>query len=238
MLGMERLDKLLASQGTRSRSQIRQLIRSGAVAVNGQTVKKAELQIDPEKDRVTLEGHPIAIERHVYFMLHKPAGWFPPPGIHGNEPCWIFFLRNCSEKDYFLPDGWTKDTEGFLLITDDGELAHRLLSPKRHVTKTYEAIIDSPIFQEDIDAFAKGIRIGEDLCRSADLRVLEQGPNPKVEILLTEGLYHQIKRMFQARGKKVLYLKRTKMGPVRLDPSLKKGEVRALTEQEKKQLGI
>ena len=235
---MERLDKLLASQGTRSRSQIRQLIRSGAVTVNGQTVKKADLQIEPEKDRVTLKGNPMAIEQHVYFMLHKPAGVVSATRDSRERTVLDLLPPELQRKGLFPAGRPDKDTEGFLLITDDGELAHRLLSPKRHVTKTYEAIIDSPVTQEDIDAFAEGIRIGQDLCRSAGLQVLEQGPNPKVEILLTEGLYHQIKRMFQARGKKVLYLKRTKMGPVCLDPSLKKGEARALTDQEKKLLGI
>ena len=233
-----RLDKFLSETTTESRSQVKKEIRQGMVTVNGIVEKLPEKQIEEKTDCVCLKGKELHYQPFVYFMLNKPAGVVSATEDTLSKTVVELLSREDYRKDIFPAGRLDKDTEGFLLITDDGELAHRLLSPKRHVTKTYEAIIDSPISQEDIDAFAKGIRIGEDLCRSAGLRVLEQGPNPKVEILLTEGLYHQIKRMFQARGKKVLYLKRTKMGPVRLDPSLKKGEVRALTEQEKKQLGI
>lgn len=112
------------------------------------------------------------------------------------------------------------------------------MSPKRHVSKTYEAVVDGPVTQEDIEAFKAGVQIGEEQCQPAGLRVLEEGERPRVEVLLTQGLYHQIKRMFQARGKKVLYLKRTKMGPVELDPGLEKGQVRPLTPEEKRLLGI
>ena len=234
---MERLDKFIAAQGGHTRSEARALLRRGAVRVDGAVERSAARKIDPDATVVEVEGRRLNGERHRYIMLHKPAG-VVSASRDSREKTVVDLLPPALWRKGLFPAGrLDKDTEGFVLLTDDGAFAHRILSPRGHVAKTYEAVVSGPVTEEDVRAFADGLAIGPDLCRSAGLRVLCAGPQPRVEVVLTEGMYHQIKRMFAARGKEVLYLKRTGIGPVALDPALPKGGARPLTAEERRQLG-
>ena len=233
----ERLDKFLSNRAGLTRSEARDVIRRGGCTVNGTAVRQPEQKVDPDSDRIELNGQPIGGERYSYIMLHKPAGVVSATEDPKERTVLDLLPEDLRRRGQFPAGRLDKDTEGFVLITDDGAFAHRILAPKSHVPKTYEAILDAPVDESDIRAFAEGLRIGEDMTRSAELEVLIPGEQPRVRVVLTQGLYHQIKRMFAARGKKVLYLKRTHIGPIPLDPALEKGEARPLTAKEKEILG-
>ena len=210
-----RLDKYLADMGVGTRQEVKALIRKGRVAVDGITAKAPELKVDPDEAQVTVDGNSISYVKMEYWMLHKPAGRLD------------------------------KDTEGLLLITNDGALSHRLLSPKSHVSKVYEAVIDGKVTEEDRQAFAEGLDIGDDKpTLPAELTILETTEKEpgifesRIRITICEGRFHQIKRMFEKVGKTVVYLKRLSMGSLKLDPALPKGSARLLTQEEKAALGI
>lgn len=231
-----RLDKFLSSAGAGTRSEVKDLLRKGAVEVNGIVCKKPEQKVEPSEDTVLLFGERIAYEEVAYFLLHKPAGCVSATqDVH--EKTVLDYLDEPQCKDLFPVGRLDKDTEGLLLITNDGDLAHRLLSPKKHVDKTYYAEIEGVVTEEDIKAFCEGIDIGDEKkTLPAKLTVLEVAPRSKVEVTIQEGRYHQIKRMFEAVGKRVVYLKRISMGPLVLEDSLKKGRYRRLREEEIAQL--
>ncbi len=234
---MERLDKWIAAQGAWTRSEARALLRRGAVKVDGAVERSADRKIDPEGSEIEVEGRRLSGERHSYLMLHKPAGVVSASRDERGQTVVDLLPPDLWRKGLFPAGRLDKDTEGFVLLTDDGAFAHRILAPRSHVAKTYEAVVSGPVTEADIRAFAEGLQIGPDLCRSAGLRVLRAGAQPRVEVVLTEGMYHQIKRMFAALGKEVLYLKRTRIGPVALDPALPKGGARPLTAEERAMLG-
>jgi 16S rRNA pseudouridine516 synthase len=211
---------------------VKTYISKGRVTVNGEIIKRPEYKISPEKDIVNLEGEKVNYSQWEYYMLNKPAGC-----VSATEdkhfPTVVSFIEDAVRKDLFPVGRLDKDTEGLLLITNDGALAHELLSPKKHVAKTYYAVIEGMVTEEDVNLFKKGVDIGEEkLTKPAKLRVLESKPTSKIELTITEGKFHQVKRMFEAVGKKVLYLKRISMGPLQLPDDLKPGEYRPLTAQE------
>jgi 16S rRNA pseudouridine516 synthase len=227
-----RLDKFLTEMGKGSRSQVKTYISKGRVTVNGEIIKRPEYKISPEKDVVNLEGEKVNYSKWEYYMLNKPAGC-----VSATEdkhfPTVISFIEDAVRKDLFPVGRLDKDTEGLLLITNDGALAHELLSPKKHVAKTYYARIEGKVTAEDVAAFRKGLDIGEkNLTKPAELVILKSESESEIEVTITEGKYHQIKRMFEKTGKKVIYLKRLSMGSLKLDETLATGAYRPLTESE------
>ena len=225
---MMRIDKYLAEMGQGTRSEIKKLIRSGRVMVDGETVKKPELKIDETTQKVSLEGKQIGYAKKEYYMLYKPAGVISATKDDRDKT--VLDLITDKKRNDLFP-------VGRLLITNDGELAHRLLSPKKHVDKVYYAKVQGKVDESDVKAFADGVDIGDDTpAKSADLRILKSGEESEIELTITEGRFHQVKRMFHAVGKEVIYLKRLSMGSLALDKTLTKGEYRSLTEEEIKKL--
>lgn len=231
-----RLDKYLADMGCGTRSQVKKAISSRAVQVNGETVKSADLKIDTECDEVSFHGTPVRYADYEYYMLHKPAGVVSATE-DSRETTVIDLIIEKQRKDLFPVGRLDKDTEGLLLITNDGDLAHRLLSPKKHVDKTYYARVQGKVTADDIASFKTGVDIGEEkLTLPAELKILKSDDESEIELTICEGKFHQVKRMFQAVGKEVVYLKRLRMGTLVLDETLKVGEYRKLTEKELKDL--
>ena len=233
-----RLDKYLAEMGKGTRSQIRQDLKRGMVTVNGQVEKSADRKVDPAVDQVTYAGESVSYVAYEYYMLHKPAGYISATEDR-REQTVLDLITGRSRDDLFPVGRLDKDTEGLLLITNDGDLAHRLLHPKKHVDKTYLARIQGEATQEMVQAFAEGLGIGDEKpTLPAKMKILSVGETSEVEITIREGRFHQIKRMVEAVGSEVLYLKRLTMGPLALDETLALGEYRALTEAEKAALGV
>ncbi len=241
---MIRLDKYLADMNIGTRQEVKKYIRQGKVAVDGKIEKSPDTKIDENLQTISFDGKEVGYTKYEYYMLNKPAGVVSAT-VDSKDLTVIELIESKKRKDLFPVGRLDKDTEGLLLITNDGALAHRLLSPKKHVDKCYYAKVKGNVTQKDIDIFAKGVNIGteenEEWTSPAVLKVLtreKEGTETISEIRLTiqEGKYHQVKRMFQAVGKEVLYLKRESMGTLRLDNHLKTGEYRALTEEELKRL--
>lgn len=231
-----RLDKYLAEMNLGTRSEVKKLITKGQIQVNEAIVKKPELKLDPTSDRVQYQGREITYVIYEYYMLNKPSGVISATEDKRDTTV-IDLIESRQRKDLFPVGRLDKDTEGLLLITNDGALAHRLLSPKKHVDKTYYAKISGEVTKEDIETFEKGVCIGEEkLTLPAKLVILKSGAESEIELTIQEGRFHQVKRMFQAVGKEVVYLKRLSMGSLSLDPSLKPGEYRKLTKEEMEQL--
>lgn len=232
---MIRLDKYLADMGIGTRQEVKKYIRKGLVRVNQETVRTPEMKICEEKDEVFLEGQRIAYASCEYYMLNKPAGVVSATEDK-RETTVIDLIRDRKRKDLFPVGRLDKDTEGLLLITNDGQLAHRLLSPKRHVDKTYYAKVSGCVTREDVLLFARGLDIGtderEERTMPGELEILRSGSESEILLTIQEGKYHQVKRMFQAVGKEVVYLRRERMGALVLDKELKPGEYRPLTKKE------
>lgn len=231
---MERLDKLLCSQGTLTRSEAGRLIRSGRVTVDGTVCRQAAQKLDPAAHTVAVDGKPLGYAQHVYFMLNKPAGILCV-SRDKKVPTVVDLLPEEYRRRGLFPAGrLDKDTHGMVLITDDGDFAHRMLSPRHHIPKTYLARLDKPLTEEGIRQFCDGPTLADGtVCQPAHLQVREEGDQPLVEVVIYEGKYHQIKRMFTAVGCHVEWLKRIQMGGLPLDESLAEGESRPLTEKEK-----
>lgn len=227
---MERLDKLLAGTGKWSRREVKALVRQGLVRVDGRLAASAEDKLDPAAAVVTVAGETISLRRFTYVMLHKPAGVLTATEDR-KQPTVLDLLPPELRRIGLAPVGrLDKDTEGLLLLTNDGELAHRLLSPKYHVDKRYLARVDGELSAADTEAFARGMTLGDGLeCLPAGLEVL---PDRVCIVTLREGKFHQVKRMLAARGAPVLYLKRLSMGPLTLDDSLAAGAYRLLRAEE------
>ncbi|MFR5852416.1 MAG: pseudouridine synthase [Oscillospiraceae bacterium] len=227
---MERLDKLLAGTGKWSRREVKALVRQGLVRVDGRLAASAEDKLDPAAAVVTVAGETISLCRFTYVMLHKPAGVLAATEDR-KQPTVLDLLPPELRRIGLAPVGrLDKDTEGLLLLTNDGELAHRLLSPKYHVDKRYLARVDGELSAADAEAFARGMTLGDGLeCLPAGLEVL---PDRVCIVTLREGKFHQVKRMLAARGAPVLYLKRLSMGPLTLDDSLAAGAYRLLRAEE------
>jgi len=228
---MTRLDKYLADAGCGTRSEVKKAVRKGAVKVDGVTVKDPGFQL-AGNETVTFSGKPVSFEKTVYYLMNKPAGVVSATR-DTKEKTVIDLLGENSRPDLFPAGRLDKDTEGLLLITNDGELAHRLLSPRHHVDKTYYVKAQGLLTQEDCRAFAEGLKVSEDFtAMPAELVILQAGEISEAEVTIREGKFHQVKRMFHAVGKEVLYLKRLSMGTLKLDEALKPGEFRPLTKEE------
>ncbi|MCD2254870.1 pseudouridine synthase [Listeria marthii] len=225
-----RLDKLLSHTGFGSRREVKPLLKSGAVVVNGTIQKDSKTQVNPDKDQVTVHGTPVVYQEFVYFMLHKPQNVVSATEDNVSETVIDLLAQEDTLTDPFPVGRLDKDTEGLLIITNDGTLAHNLLSPKKHIDKTYYAKIDGDVTATDVEAFAAGIELDDGYtCKPARLEIIT--PN-EIKVTIQEGKFHQVKRMFAARGKTVSYLKRISMGNLQLDESLELGEYRPLTEAE------
>ena len=225
----ERLDKLLAAQGTWSRREIKDFVRRGAVTVNGKNVRTSDIKITTD-DEVIVFGKPVALKKHIYLMLNKPVGVVS--ASRGDDcPTVVDLVPHELKRKGLFPAGrLDKDTTGFVLITDDGAFSHDILSPKRHIPKTYIATLDGILTQEVVDAFAGGIPLkNEDQCLPAQLTILD---DHTAQVVLHEGMYHQIKRMFAACGLHVEALHRKAMGALELDKNLAEGQCRELTAEE------
>ncbi len=264
-----RLDKMLGNLGYGTRSSIKQWVKQGAVRVNGEVVKDHGRQIRPNDDTVVLNGETIRYRDTVYVLLHKPAGVVSATEDMRDRTVIDLLDEEITVLSPFPVGRLDKDTEGLLLITNDGKLSHELLSPRKHVPKTYRALVAGAVGQEDAEAFERGVELDDGyVTMPAQLEVLASlsaaagdsegqmkadkpeaaaemsavldfapsGPNATplswIELTIHEGKFHQVKRMFEAVGKKVLYLRRVAMGPLKLDPGLASGDWRELTEDE------
>ena len=229
---MERLDKIIASQGKYSRSEVKKLVKAGLVTINGEKVKNADIKADAEKDSITVDGESIFYKKHIYIMLNKPQGVVSATDDPVHKTVIDLVPPELFRQGLFPAGRLDGDTTGFVLITDDGDFAHRILSPKNHIMKTYHATLDHTLTEEDIRRFTEGIELRDGtLCLEAQVKMLTETP-PVAEVKIHEGKYHQVKRMFAALGNKVVALKRVKMGGLDLDEALKEGECRELTAEE------
>ncbi|MDD6160842.1 MAG: 16S rRNA pseudouridine(516) synthase [Oscillospiraceae bacterium] len=227
---MERLDKRLAATGNWSRKEARELVKAGRVRVNDAVARQIDQKVD-DGDRITVDAAPIEGGGPVYIMLHKPAGLVSATEDAREETVLSLLPERYRRLGLFPAGRLDKDTEGLLLMTNDGALAHRLLAPKSHVDKVYYARVDGVLDEADCAAVEQGVTLGDGyVCLPGHLERLEEGRAALITI--HEGKYHQIKRMMASRGKPVTYLKRLKFGPLVLDENLPKGGWRALTEQE------
>ena len=250
---MLRLDKYLADIGIGTRSEVKLLLKKGLVSVNDKVVKDSSLKVDPDKDLVIFEGKKLTYQKYHYYMLNKPAGCVSATK-DGLSQTVLEFLKNEPTRDLFPVGRLDKDTEGLLLITNDGILAHNLLSPKKHVNKTYIAFVDKSLNEKEILEFKSGLDIGDESpTLPAEIRLAseaEKNEHKKTTIeseklqfetayivIIKEGRYHQIKRMFEHFKSKVVFLKRLSMGSLLLDPQLQPGQYRALTSEELSKLG-
>ena len=233
---MERLDKIISATGKKSRREVREMVRQGRVLVDGKPAPAADMKVDPQTAVILLDGEPLGYEKFTYVMLHKPAGVLTATEDRRQETVLDLLAPELRRRALSPVGRLDKDTEGLLLLTNDGQLAHRLLSPKSHVDKVYYARVDGALEPGDIAAFAAGMTLGDGLeCLPAGLEILSP---TEALVTLREGKFHQVKRMLAARGKPVLYLKRLSMGRLRLDPALAPGAWRMLTEEERSALNL
>ena len=230
-MAKERLDKILSSTGHWSRKEVKDLVRYGRVSVDGQKAQKPEDKYDPAQAVIVVDGQVVDCAPFVYLMLHKPDGLLSATEDKRQKTVIDLLPEHLQRRGLFPVGRLDKDTEGLLVLTDDGALAHELLSPKKHVDKVYYARVDGKLEDRDVTALAEGMTLGDGLeCLPADLKPL--GDGSECLVTLREGKYHQVKRMLAARGKPVLYLKRLSMGGLKLDENLEKGQWRPLTAEE------
>ena len=235
-VGMIRIDKFLADMGVGTRSEVKKAVRQGLVTVDGIKIKRPEEKVDPLKQEVCFQGRPVAYAYKEYYMLNKPAGVVSATEDR-KEQTVLDLLPHKKRKDLFPVGRLDKDTEGLLLITNDGAMAHALLSPKKHVDKTYYAKVEGVVTQADAAAFREGVDIGDEKpTLPAKLKIIKSDGCSEILLTICEGRFHQVKRMFEAVGKKVVRLKRVSMGPLVLDESLPPGGSRELTPEEIEEL--
>ena len=235
---MDRLDKVLASQNIGSRKECGERIRRGEGSVNGGIVKRPEYKVDPERDEISLSGKPLRFRRFTYLMMNKPQGVLSATRDPKAQTVLDLLPPELSARGLFPAGRLDRDTEGLLIITNDGDFAHRMLSPKKHVYKIYHAVLDSPVGEADRLAFESGLELKDMTCLPAELAVLEEGEHPLVSVRVREGKFHQVKRMFLSRGRKVLRLKRVKIGGLELDKRLGPCETRELEPGEITQIFV
>lgn len=228
-----RIDKILSNIGCGSRAEIKKYCKQGLIVVNGKTVSNPGLQVDTETDEILFNGEKVVYREFIYLMMNKPDGYISATFDKRDS-----IVLDLIDKSYLVFEPFPvgrldKDTEGLLVLTNDGQLAHRVLSPKKHVPKTYYAKIDGVVTDEDVEAFSKGVILDDGYeTMPSQLKILKSGNESEIELTIHEGKFHQVKRMFESVGKKVVYLKRLSMGKLKLDESLDLGEYRELTEEE------
>ena len=235
-----RLDKYLSDMTSETRSKVKEYIRRGRITVNAVIVKSPDTKVDTDNDEVCLDGRKVGYVEYYYYMMNKPQGVITSTEKGKTKTVMDVFKENaidCPRFDELSPVGrLDKDTEGLLLITNDGELNHKLLSPKNHVDKVYFTELKHPLKLSDIEAFAEGLDLGDFISKPAKLEICENEGEFTARVIISEGKFHQIKRMFEAVDNEVIYLKRLQMGSLTLDYDLVLGEVRELTEDEIKEL--
>ena len=236
-----RLDKFLVENGLGSRTQVKQLLKKGQVLVNGRAEKSPKTQIDEIRDEIVVSGQRLTYEKFVYYLLNKPQGVISATEDDHHKTVLDLLDETARHKEVFPVGRLDIDTHGLLLLTNNGKLAHAMLSPKKHVEKVYRAQVAGLMNQSDVEKFAAGIELKDFTCQPAQLKVLkldEETETSLVEISLAEGKFHQVKRMVAACGKEVTDLQRLTMGPLQLDPALGLGEWRRLTAEEMSTLDI
>lgn len=230
---MERLDKIIASQTNYSRKDVKQLVRQKRVLVNGQLVDKSDIKINPDTDKIVLDDNLLTLKKYVYLILNKPKGYVSATE-DANQPTVLELVPpEYSHRELFPAGRLDKDTTGLMIITDDGHFAHDILSPKKHVTKTYKVKIDIPMTSDMVTGFKEGVELIDGVCKGATLEIT--GAQEGI-VTLTEGRYHQIKRMFGCFKAKVVELERLSMGNLYLPQNLSQGSCRELTEAELQQI--
>jgi 16S rRNA pseudouridine516 synthase len=233
MRNTQRLDKVLSNSGYGTRKEMKNLLKDGAIKVNGDVIRDGSVHVDPETSSIEISGEPLNYRKYVYLMMNKPAGV-----ISATEDNKLRTVLDIIPDNYrcfgLFPAGRLDiDTEGLLVLTNDGQLAHEILSPKKHVPKKYFAIVQGRVTEDDTEAFKKGVTLDDGyLTMPAELEILKFGTISEIELVLHEGKFHQVKRMFEAVGKKVIFLKRIEMGGLKLDTGLQSGECRELSPVE------
>lgn len=235
-----RLDKFLVETGVGSRKEVKQLLKKNLVKVNKVVVKEAKTQVDETSDDITFAGEPLVYQQFYYYMLHKPQGVVSATEDKRDQTVMDLLQDKDFREDLFPVGRLDKDTEGLLLLTNDGQLAHQLLAPKKHVDKEYFASIQGIVDEGDKHQFAEGFALKNGEFVKPSKLLIDQIDEIKgishIRLIIQEGKFHQVKRMFEAVDKKVTYLKRLRMGNLRLDEKLPLGAYRALTDEELKSL--
>lgn len=231
-MALLRLDRFLCECGAGTRSEVKSDIRKGLAAVDGTVIQKPEHKVDTAVSRVSFKGKTVSWQKYVYYMLNKPAGVVSAT-TDSCFPTVVELLKQEGRRDLFPAGRLDKDTEGLLFLTNDGEWCHNLLSPKKHVRKTYYAKVRGSVTEHTAEAFLEGIDIGDEKkTLPAELSILHSGEYSEVELTIYEGRYHQVKRMFEAFGMHVVYLKRIRIGNLALPEDLCTGMYRRMTDQE------
>ncbi|MFZ5965635.1 MAG: pseudouridine synthase [Bacillota bacterium] len=233
MARSQRLDKILSNMGYGTRREIKKVLKQSSILVNGQAVKDGSRHVDPEKDRIEVDGELLQYREYVYLMMNKPQGVISA-SFDPRDKTVVDLLDDAYRCFDLFPIGrLDKDTEGLLLLSNDGKLAHELLSPKKHVPKTYYALVEGNVTEEDISIFREGVVLDDGYkTLPAHLTILKSDQQSEIELTISEGKFHQVKRMFEAVNKKVSYLKRISMDRIKLDGNLALGAYRELTEDE------
>lgn len=230
---MERLDKIIASQIEYSRKDVKYLALNKKLTVNGEIVRRSDIKVDPEKDEIAINGKPMLVKKYVYLILNKPEGYISATEDKSQATVLELIPEEFKCRDVFPVGRLDKDTTGLMILSDDGEFAHNILAPKKHVEKEYEVTVDIKVTEEMKKGFLEGVDLNDGVCKTA---ILEITGDYTANVTLTEGRYHQIKRMFGCFGAKVVKLHRTRMGKLVLPNDLEVGDSRELTEEEIKLL--
>lgn len=226
---VERIDKIIASQGKYSRSQVKKLIRQNKVEVDGEIIKSSAIKVDPDKSRITLEGLDIIYREFIYLILNKPKGYVSARVDKDHQTVLDLVPKELTGRKLFPAGRLDIDTRGLMIITDDGLFAHNILSPKKDIKKTYQVELDIPVTEEMVQGFASGVELNDGICKEALLEIRSKNT---ARVTLKEGRYHQVKRMFGCFGAKVIELQRVAMGNLTLPEDLPEGLSRELSDQE------
>jgi 16S rRNA pseudouridine516 synthase len=231
---VERLDKVLSNLGYGSRKEVKTLVKSGKVQIDGVKVKDSSMQLDPEKSEISVSGEKVKYRKYIYLLMNKPDGVVSATFDNYDETVIDLLEEEFKVFEPFPVGRLDKDTVGLLLITNDGEMNHKLISPKWHVDKVYYAEIDKKVDESDIEAFEKGVLLDDGYkCMPAKLEILKSSEDgSEVQVTIQEGKFHQVKRMFNSVGKNVVYLKRISFGALTLPEDLEEGQYRELSENE------
>lgn len=232
-MAMERIDKIIASQGLYSRSDVKYMVNRKRITIDGKIITSASQKADVDKNEILLDGKPFVVKKQIYLMLNKPKGYVSATEDKKQQTVLELVPAELKGRDLFPAGRLDKDTTGLMIITDDGMLAHNILSPKKHVQKIYRVELDIPVTEEMQKGFAEGVELNDGVCKDAKLVILGE---KTAEVTLREGRYHQIKRMFGCYGAKVVELHRLAMGELYLPVDLPEGECRELTEEDLQKL--
>ena len=232
-MAMERIDKIIASQGLYSRSDVKYMVNRKRITIDGKIITSASQKADVDKNEILLDGKPFVVKKQIYLMLNKPKGYVSATEDKKQQTVLELVPAELKGRDLFPAGRLDKDTTGLMIITDDGMLAHNILSPKKHVQKIYRVELDIPVTEEMQKGFAEGVELNDGVCKDAKLVILGE---KTAEVPLREGRNHQIKRMFGCYGAKVVELHRLAMGELYLPDDLPEGECRELTEEDLQKL--